>query len=197
MTRRLLVLTLAWLATSAIPAARAADFTVDVDAREAPRRLLHVAQGFVAKPGAMGLSYPKWIPGEHGPTGPNTDVAGLVIRAAGRALEWRRDPVDMNTVRFEVPAGTARVEVTFDFLLDGSPNGFTAAAGSTENLLLLSWNQVSMYPAGRPSDGLSCEASLRLPAGWGYGTALDTRAKNAGALDFAPCSYTTPVESPV
>src|SRR5258706_4884343 len=54
-----------------------------------------------------------------------------------------------------------------------------------------------MYPAGRPSDGLSCEASLRLPAGWGYGTALETRAKNAGALNFAPCSYTTLVDSPV
>src|SRR5258705_2702267 len=148
MTRRLLVLALAWLATSAIPAARAADFTVDVDAREAPRRLLHVAQGFVAKPGAMGLSYPKWIPGEHGPTGPNTDVAGLVIRAAGHALEWRRDPVDMNTVRFEMPAGAARVGGTFDFLLRGPPHGFTPAAGPTEKPLLLSCDPGLVDPAG-------------------------------------------------
>ena len=197
MTGRLLVLALACVATLAAPAARAADFTVDVDARDAARRLLHVEQSFVVKPGAMALSYPKWIPGEHGPTGPNTDVAGLVIRAAGRVLEWQRDPIDMNTVRFEVPAGTTRLEVGFDFLLDGSPNGFTAAAGSTENLLLLSWNQVSMYPGGRSADALTCEASLRLPAGWGFGTALETRSKGAGAVSFAPCSYTTLVDSPV
>ncbi len=197
MTGRMLFIALACVATLSTPAARAADFTVDVDAHDAARRLLHVAQTFAAKPGAMALSYPKWIPGEHGPTGPNTDVAGLVIRAGGQILEWRRDPVDMNTVRFEVPAGATRIDVAFDFLLDGSPNGFTAAAGSTENLLLLSWNQVSMYPAGRPSDGLTCEAKLRLPAGWSFGTALETRSKAAGVVSFAPCSYTTLVDSPV
>ena len=197
MIGRMHVLALAGATVLAAAAARAADFTVAVDAREAPRRILHVEQTFVAKPGAMALSYPKWIPGEHGPTGPNTDVAGLVIRAAGRTLAWRRDPVDMNTVRIEVPAGATGVDVAFDFLLDGSPSGFTAAAGSTENLLLLSWNQVAMYPAGGSADALSCEASVRLPAGWSFGTALETRSSAGGLTRFAPCSFTTLVDSPV
>jgi predicted metalloprotease with PDZ domain len=197
MTARIPVLVLALAAALVVTAARAADFTVAVDAREAPRRILHVDQTFAARPGAMALSYPKWIPGEHGPTGPNTDVAGLVIRAAGRTLEWRRDPVDMNTVRFDVPAGATSVVLAFDFLLDGTPNGFTAAAGSTENLLLLSWNQVVMYPAGISADALTCEASLRLPAGWSFGTALEGRSNAGGLVRFAPCSFTTLVDSPV
>ena len=32
------------------------------------------------------LYYPKWIPGEHGPTGPITDLGGLKITAAGKPL---------------------------------------------------------------------------------------------------------------
>jgi predicted metalloprotease with PDZ domain len=197
MTARTSLITLCCALALAATAARAADFTVAVDAREAARRILHVKQTFVAKPGAMALSYPKWIPGEHGPTGPNTDVAGLVVTAAGRTLTWRRDAVDMNTVRFDAPAGAAAVEVSFDFLLDGAPNGFSSAASATENLLLLSWNEVSMCPAGRSSDSLTCDASVQLPAGWKYGTPLETRAGSGGVLRFATCTYTTLVDSPV
>ena len=79
----------------------AADLSVNVDARETARGLLHVTQTLAAKPGTFALSYPKWIPGEHAPTGPNTDVAGLVIKAGNAVLDWTRDPVDMNTVRSE------------------------------------------------------------------------------------------------
>ena len=197
MVRRYPLATALLLLVTVPGTARAADFTVAVDAREAGRRILHVQQTFSSTPGVMALSYPKWLPGEHGPTGPNTDVAGLIIRAAGRTLDWRRDPVDMNTVRFEAPAGVTSIDVSFDFLLDGSPQGFTAAAGATENLLLLSWNEVSLYPAGRAADELRCEARLTLPAGWRYGTALETRTSAHGLTRFAPCSYTTLVDSPV
>ena len=75
-------------------AAQAQDFTVAVDARETARGILHVKQTFPAKPGGtLALSYPQWIPGEHGPTGPNVDVAGLFPRAGERILSWSRDPV--------------------------------------------------------------------------------------------------------
>jgi len=114
----------------AVPAL-AADFTVNVDARDTARGLLHVTQSFPAHAGALALSYPRWIPGEHGPTGPNVDVAGLVIKAGGQTLPWTRDGVDMNTVRVNVPAGAKDVSVAFDFLLDNGTAGFTSAACST------------------------------------------------------------------
>src|SRR5262245_34838880 len=109
----------------------AGPITLAVDAREASRYILHARMVIPASPGPLTLYYPKWIPGEHGPTGPINDLAGLKITAAGRPIEWRRDPVEMYAFHCEVPAGANRVEVSLDFLLPGSPQGFSAAASST------------------------------------------------------------------
>ena len=168
-----------------------------VDLTEASRKILHAKLVIPAEPGELSLSYPKWIPGEHGPTGPLPDVAGLRISAAGAPLAWRRDPVDMYAVHCTVPAGARSVEVSFDFLAAAAPIGFSSAASVTEQLALLSWNQVLLYPTGEPSDGLTYEAKLRLPPGWKFGTALPVVGENAGAVDFAPVSLTTLVDSPV
>ncbi|MGA9504864.1 MAG: M61 family peptidase, partial [Terriglobales bacterium] len=46
--------------------------TLAVDASEAPRKIFHAELRIPAKPGTLTLYYPKWIPGEHGPTGPIT-----------------------------------------------------------------------------------------------------------------------------
>ena len=175
----------------------ALDFTVQVDAREASRGLLHVTQSFPAHSGVFALSYPRWIPGEHGPTGPNTDVASLLIAANGKALPWTRDPVDMNTVRVTVPGGAKEVTLAFDFLMDNRLEGFTSAACGTPNLLLLSWNEVSFYPAGKKSDALTCQASLTLPEGWQHASALDEEPASGATIHFRPCSFTMLVDSPV
>jgi predicted metalloprotease with PDZ domain len=182
---------------AAAPARPAPSITLQVDASETARHLLHVRERVPAAPGALALAYPKWIPGEHGPTGPVAEVAGLVIEAAGKPLAWRRDDVDMYVVRAQVPPGAAAVDVSFDLMLDTSTNGYSSAASSTDQLLLLSWNQVVLYPAGRASDAITVEASLELPAGWKYGTALPVAKADAERVTFAPASLTTLVDSPV
>jgi len=196
MPRRSSVLLMAAWVLSPL-AARAADFTVNVDARDTARGLLHVTQTFAARAGTLALSYPRWIPGEHGPTGPNTDVAGLVARAGGRTLTWNRDPVDMNTIRVAVPAGAKEVTLAFDFLRDNGTSGFTSAACSTPNLLLLSWNEVAFYPAGAKSDAITCDASLTLPERWQHATALEDMPASGERLRFRTCTFTTLVDSPV
>ena len=174
------------------------DFTVAVDARETARGILHVKQTFPAKPGGtLALSYPQWIPGEHGPTGPNVDVAGLFPRAGERILSWSRDPVNINTIRIAVPAGVRSVDLSFDFLLDNGTSGFTSAACATPNLLLLSWNQVAFYPAGKRSDDLRVAATLQLPDRWSHASALDELPAQGAAIAFAPCTFTRLVDSPV
>jgi Peptidase M61 N-terminal domain len=65
-----------------------------VDATDAPRRIFHVRITMTAKPGPMTLLYPKWIPGEHGPTGPIENLVGLEIQSGGQKLRWRRDDVN-------------------------------------------------------------------------------------------------------
>src|SRR5208283_5061713 len=89
---------------------------VEVDLTDAPRRLFHAHLVIPVTPGPMTLVYPKWIPGEHEPSGPVVDVAGLVFRAAGAVLPWRRDDVDMFAVHLEVPNGVSDLDVTLDFL---------------------------------------------------------------------------------
>jgi predicted metalloprotease with PDZ domain len=187
----------------ALTAARArADYTggtitLAVDASEAPRKIFHTRMTIPVDPGKITLVYPKWIPGEHGPTGPLTDIAGLHFTAAGKPLRWERDLVDMHAVSCDVPSGVTALDVAFDFISAASPDGFSSAASCTDRLMLLSWNQVLLYPSGRPTDNINFSASLKLPDGWKYGTALPVQKESGGSIQFAPTSLTSLVDSPV
>ncbi|HTO77347.1 MAG TPA: PDZ domain-containing protein [Thermoanaerobaculia bacterium] len=174
-----------------------APMTVDVDAREAPRRVFHARLRIPAAAGPLTLLYPQWLPGEHSPTGPIADLAGLRFSAGGRTLPWKRDPVDMYAFHLDVPAGAGAVEVALDFLSPAAAQAFTSGPSSTPELALVSWNQVLLYPKSVPPDELVCAASLRLPEGWKYGTALAIAREGADGIAFAPVSLTALVDSPV
>src|SRR5207248_6370322 len=122
----LLVLALVLLCLQ-ITNARGADVPIalELDARDVGRRVLHATLHFPARPGPLTLVYPKWIPGEHGPTGPISDLAALKMSAGSQPIAWRRDPLDNYSFQLEVPAGADSVEATLDFLLSSDPNGFT------------------------------------------------------------------------
>ncbi|MGA9528055.1 MAG: hypothetical protein WBS24_08070 [Terriglobales bacterium] len=59
---------------------------LSLDATDAPRKIFHARLTIPASPGTLTLYYPKWIPGEHGPTGPIEDLAGLTFTANGQTL---------------------------------------------------------------------------------------------------------------
>ena len=189
----LLLAALAWLprAHAAVP------ITLEVDAREAPIKLLHSRLVIPASPGPLTLYYPKWIPGEHGPNGPVMDLAGLRISALGKPISWRRDDVDMFAFHLEVPAGARAVEVGFDFLSPTAEGRYSGGASATPNLVVLSWNQLLLYPAGGTSDSWTYTVRLKLPAGWKYGTALPVAQDAGERIDFLPVSLTRLVDSPV
>jgi predicted metalloprotease with PDZ domain len=183
------------LLTATVAAAQTA--TVELDAREAPRLVLHAHLTIPAQPGPLTLLYPKWIPGEHGPTGPLNGVVGLHFKAQGRELEWHRDPVDMFAFRLEVPAGASAVEADLDFLYPVETGNFSAGPGATQDLAVISWNNVVLYPQGKPTDQLTYQASLRLPAGWSFATPLPGGQGGGDLVRFDPVSLTTLVDSPV
>lgn len=199
----LLLLTfVALFAPARAQARRAADaaqtVALTVDATEAPRKLFHARETIPAAPGALTLLYPKWIPGEHGPTGPITDLVGLKFIAAGKTLAWRRDAADMYAFHLDVPAGARAVEASFDFLSASSAVGFTSAASTTPHLAIVTWNQLVLYPQGANPDEINYRATLRLPAGWKYGTSLAVARGGAkDEIEFAPVSLTTLIDSPV
>jgi len=194
---RAAVLILVGFASTAGQALAQEVLALDVDAREAPRRIVHVSLKVPARPGPMALVYPKWLPGEHGPTGPITDLVGLRIRGAGQSIPWQRDPADMFRFQFEVPRGASAVDVTFDFVSPPVAEGFSSGAAMTPNLAVVSWNQVVLYPEGAASDAVQVAPRLRLPEGWGFATALEVAARPRDAVEFKPVSLTTLVDSPV
>ena len=91
--------------------------TLDVDATDAPMKVLHATLSLAARPGAMTLFYPKWIPGEHMPSGPIANLTGLHVFADGTEIAWRRDLVEMNAFAFTVPAGAAKLTAKYDYVV--------------------------------------------------------------------------------
>ena len=168
---------------------------LSVDLTDAPRNLFHAVMTIPVSPGDAVLVYPKWIPGNHRPSGPIANLAGLHFRAGGQELAWHRDPVEMYSFHVTVPAGVSEVEASFDLISADSAGGGGPAASS--NLLDLNWNQVVLYPAGQVSDAVRVAASARLPGGWKYGTALTTARSSGNEVAFNPVSLTTLVDSPL
>jgi predicted metalloprotease with PDZ domain len=188
---------LALFAAPRVAAAAERRMTLAVDASETPRRILHARAHIPASAGTLTLRYPKWIPGEHGPTGPVVDVAGLVVRGGGKPLAWRRDDVDLYAVHVTVPAGVDSIEVQYDYLAPAEREGFSNGSSTTNELLALEWNLVLLYPADVNQRELQVAAKLTVPRGWGVGTALETAKKSGDTIEFKPVSLETLVDSPV
>ena len=170
---------------------------LSVDLQDAPRRIFHAKLDLPARPGPLKLYFPKWIPGEHAPDGPIADLVGLKFTAAGQPLAWRRDDVDMFTFQIEVPGGVNSVEATYDYLSPARGEGFSAGPTADPVIAVLEWNLVVLYPAGTPRDSLTYQASLRLPPGWKFATALAVAKQKGTDIDFAPVPLSTLVDSPV
>jgi predicted metalloprotease with PDZ domain len=168
-----------------------APILLHVDMTDAPRHMIHVHEQIPVAAGAMALEYPEWIPGNHRPTGPIDNVAGLFIRANGQTLPWRRDEVDMYGVHVDVPQGVTKLDVDFDFLITRGGTGAGEDRSASKNLAVLEWNSVVMYPANIPVRNIPITPSITLPAGWGFGTALTFAGQPQGTGASRPAGGQT------
>ena len=168
-----------------------------VDATQAPQKILHAHLQIPVQPGPLTLFYPEWIPGEHMPDGPIINVAGMKFTGGNQTIPWRRDLVEMFSIHLDVPAGVNSLEADLDFLLSAPAGGFSAGASATLSLDVLSWNQVLLYPQGSPAKDIPFVASLKLPAGWKFGTALPIAKQDGDTVEFTQVPLTTLVDSPV
>jgi len=185
------------LAALSAGAAQAADLTVRVDAREVASKRVHTELTLAVKPGPLTLVYAKWMPGEHGPTGPLESMIGLEIKADGARLSWSRDPLDMYALRVAVPPGVRQLEVSMESGLATEGAGFTAAPTSSAQLAILSWNQFLLFPKGVDADKVSVSASVIAPPGWTVVCALESQAKPGGTYEFEASSLARLIDSPV
>jgi predicted metalloprotease with PDZ domain len=170
---------------------------LSVDVTDAPRKIIHAVETIPIAPGEHTLVYPKWIPGEHGPTGPIDDLTGLVFTANGQQIAWRRDDVDMFAFHIDVPAGATELKIKLDFLATASPSGFSSGASTSASLAMLSWNTVVLYPEGANASDVMVTPEAKIPQGWQYGTALTKTNSDSYDLKFDTVSLEQLVDSPL
>ena len=170
---------------------------LQVDLTDAPRHLLHARLQIPVSAGPLTLEYPQWIPGDHRPTGPIDNLAGVVVHANGQTLPWRRDDVDMYGIHIEVPSGVTQLEVSLDFLATPGDTGSDEDQATSANMAVLEWNSVVLYPAHIPVAQIPITASLTVPPDWKLGTALTIANQRGLETSFAPVSVEQLVDSPV
>ncbi len=166
--------------------------TLVVDASHAADGILRVHERIPAAAGSFTLVYPKWIPGEHEPSGPLSNLAALRISANGAPLDWRRDPIDMYAFHVNVPTSTQELDVDFDVLMN-APEDVTA----THSLAILQWNRVLLYQDGIDSHRYFVRSSIVLPSGWDFATALRESGRDGNRIDFALTPLNMLVDSPL
>lgn len=169
-----------------------------VDAADVEHRIFTVHETIPVRAGEpVTLLYPQWQPGEHAPTGRVDKVAGLVIHAngSGASISWTRDTVDVFAFHVAVPAGVTALDVGFQFLSPVEPN--EGRVLMTPDMLSLEWMTLALYPAGYFARQIQVTASVHLPDGWQFATALEAASTDGGVTAFKTVSFDTLVDSPM
>ena len=184
----------------AIPAARDVTYPgtiqLTVDATDVTRAIFRVHEHVpVPGPGDFVMLYPKWLPGNHSPTGQINKVAGFRATANGVELKWVRDNLDVYAFHIPVPAGVSAIEVEFQYLSPTDRNQGRVVA--TPDLASIEWIANSMYPAGYFVRDIPVQASVIVPAGWKVATPLRPAGQNGNRIDYPVTSYEILMDSPL
>jgi predicted metalloprotease with PDZ domain len=184
------------LVYSGVPAhAQTPPIRITADLTDAPRKLFHADVDLPVTAGPLALITPKWIPGNHRPTGPVSDITGVVFTASGVILPWRRDNVDLYEFHLTVPAGVTTLHAHLDCIV---------TERVSQKLAVLEWEKLLMYPANTPVRDIPIQPSLKVPAGWGVGTALSPVSSGSypvpaagSTTDFAVTNVEQLQDSPI
>ena len=194
-----LALALAFPAQAAVPAPVDQPYpgtiVLKVDATNLTQQIFRMHMTVPVKPGPMTFLYPQWLPANHGPSGPLTQLAGLKFTANGKPVEWTRDPVEVFAFHVNVPEGVTTLEAEYQFLSPLDPG--QGRIVMTEDILGLQWPSVTLYPAGYVARRITVQPSLKLPAGWQYGTALETATRTGDEVQFKAHDLETLIDSPL
>jgi predicted metalloprotease with PDZ domain len=173
------------------------ELLLQVDLRNPTQRIYRVREVIPVSAGALTLLYPKWIPGEHSPSGPLEAISGLIVHGSdGEPLQWRRDLEDAFRINLTVPKGTARIELEFELLSPATGGEFGHIVWASDRIEAVEWNQVVFYPAGR-AHAVIVKPTVMLPHEWSYATALEIQEKRGDTVEFAPTALDQLVDSPL
>ena len=167
---------------------------ITADLTDASRKLYHAEIDLPVKSGPLTLTTPEWIPGNHRPTGPVDDITGVVFTADGETLKWRRDDVNLYAFHLTIPKGVTTLHAHLDCIV---------TSRISQKLAVLEWEKLLLYPAGIPGKNIPIQPSVKVPQGWGIGTALtptstyDPQHPMGGLTDFAITNVEQLEDSPI
>ena len=183
----------------AIPAPRDEPYpgviNLEVDTTDLARHIFTVHETIPVASGAVTLLYPRWLPGNHSPSGRIDAVASLVIKANGARLEWRRDPVDVYAFHIDVPQGATSLDVSFQYL--SAVEGNQGRIVVTQEMLNLQWVSVALYPAGVFTRQIQITPRVKVPEGWKVATALETASVDGSTTSFKQTTFEELADSPI
>ena len=165
-----------------------------VDLTNINDRIVNVQETIPVKPGTITLLYPEWLPGTHSPSNPVGNMAGLVVMANGKRIEWVRDRVKMHAFHLDVPRAATALEANFQYL---------AAHVSEAEPHLIQVRRPHLEQRAFLSGGIFLAAyikfapSLRLPDGWKFATALETQSQDGSLIHFKDTTLNTLIDSPL
>lgn len=166
--------------------------TLEVDATNTRQKFFRVRETIpVRSPGPMTLLYPAWETASHAQTASVVSLAGLEIRARGRRLAWRRDPVNVFAFHVDVPAETSEIDVSFQHITR------PADALLLPDFVVVQWHRVVLYPAGWFARNIPVAAQVTLPTGFHAYTALDVENSTGATIRFKPVSLEALTDSPL
>jgi len=164
-----------------------------VDLTNVNDRVLNVQETIPVKAGEMVLLYPEWLPGTHSPSNAIADLAGLVVTANGKRIDWVRDRVNMYAFHINVPQGATTLEVNFQYLAPIDPKQGRIWSKFAD----VTWNSVLLYPAGYFSRRIGFSTVLRLPQGWKFACALEVKSQDGNLVQFKDTTLNTLIDSPL
>ena len=168
---------------------------LNVDATDLSQQIFRMHLTIPVQPGPLTLLYPQWLPANHGPNGPITQLTGLKFTANGRPVAWTRDPLHVYAFHLTVPEDATTLEAEYQYLspLDTGQGRITM----TDDILGVQWISTTLYPAGYVGRGINVQANLKLPAGWQYATALETDNRAGDEVHFRTSDLETLMDSPL
>ena len=169
--------------------------TLKVDATDLNRAIFRVQQRIPVESGPVTLLFPKWLPGNHAPRGQIEKLTGLVIKANGKTLVWKRDTIDVFAFTVNAPSGTRALDVSFEFASATAPDQGRIVV--TQEMLNLQWEAVSLYPAGYFTRQIPVTATVTYPVGWQASTALRPTATSGNTVTYETVNYEVLIDSPV
>jgi predicted metalloprotease with PDZ domain len=167
-----------------------------VDASDVTRAIFGVHELVpVPHAGDFVLLYPKWLPGNHSPSGQINKVAGFRATAGGRELKWVRDTLDVYAFHVAVPQGVNAIDVDFQYVSPTAGNQGRIVA--TPDMSSIEWIANSLYPAGYYVRDIPIQASVIVPSGWKVATALRPAGQTGNRIDYPVTSYEILMDSPL